>query len=142
MKQVVLCNPVRTVSEACNGSLQGLAAADPGAAAIRAVVRHAGVERMNTRLALGFVCLLLAAPSFAGPWRAAAANTYGWQFMTPDERIEHQRRMRSFSSYEDCKTYQAEHHARMAERARQSDVVLQGRDQSGCEQLRARGKLR
>ena len=97
---------------------------------------------MNARLAVGLFCLALAAPSFAGPWRAEVGNTYGWQFMTPNERIEHQRRMRSFSSYEDCKAYQAEHHARLAERARRAGVDLTPRDDSGCEQLRARGKLR
>jgi len=97
---------------------------------------------MRLRLAAGLVCLALAAPAFAGPWRAEAVNTYGWQFMTPDERIEHQRHMRSFSSYEACKAYQAEHHARMAERARRAGVDLTPRDESGCEQLRARGRLR
>lgn len=97
---------------------------------------------MTMRLAAGLACLALAAPSFGGPWRAEGGNTDGWQFMTPDERIEHQRQMRSFSSYADCKAYQAEHHARMAERARRAGVELQARDESGCEQLRARGRLR
>lgn len=85
--------------------------------------------------------LLLAEPGFAGPWRAGAHNSSGWQFMSPEERIEHQRRMRSFASYDECRAYQAEHHALMAERARQAGVVLEPRDESGCEQLRARGRL-
>ena len=78
----------------------------------------------------------------AGPWRAAEQNSYGWQFMTPDERVEHQRRMRGFDSYEECKSYQVEHHAQMAERARQAGVVLTPKSHSGCDQLRTRGRLK
>ena len=82
----------------------------------------------------------LAATVAAGPWHAAEPNTSGWYYMTPGERIEHQRRMRSFQSYEACKAYQAEHHAQMAQRARQQGGELQPRAESGCEQLRRRGK--
>lgn len=77
----------------------------------------------------------------AGPWHAADQNTSGWYYMTPDERIEHQRRMRSFATYEECKAYQTEHHALMAARARQQGVELQPRPKSGCEQLQRRGKF-
>jgi hypothetical protein len=61
--------------------------------------------------------------------------------MRPDERIEHQRRMRSFETYEECKAYQAEHHAQMAARARQQGVELRPRPESGCEQLQRRGQF-
>lgn len=89
-----------------------------------------------------FVALILQSNiAAAGPWRATESNSYGWQFMTPKERVEHQRRMRSFSSYEECKAYQAEHHASMAERARQSGVALTPKAQAGCDQLRANGRL-
>lgn len=37
-----------------------------------------------------------------GPWRAGEANTRGWQLMTPEERIEHQSRVRSFTDYDAC----------------------------------------
>jgi len=47
MKQVVLCNPVRTAIGTYNGSLKGIAAADLGAAAIREVVRRAGLAPEN-----------------------------------------------------------------------------------------------
>ncbi|MBU6489900.1 MAG: hypothetical protein KGQ57_19080, partial [Burkholderiales bacterium] len=77
----------------------------------------------------------------AGPWHAAPPNTYGWQLMTPEEREEHQRRMRSFTSYEECKAYQTEHHALMAERARQAGVQLRPHADSGCERLRAQGRF-
>lgn len=83
----------------------------------------------------------LSGAATAGPWHAAKDNTSGWYYMTPDERIEHQRRMRSFESYEACKAYQAEHHAQMAARARQQGVELQPRPGAGCEQLRRRGQL-
>jgi len=76
-----------------------------------------------------------------GPWHAARQNTYGWQFMTPDGRVERQRQMRSFATYQDCKAYQNVHHAEMAERARQAGVVLEQPRESGCEKLRARGRL-
>lgn len=94
------------------------------------------------RRALCVALLVAASPLAAGPWRAAEPNTYGWRFMTPDERIEHQRRIRSFQTYDECKAYQNEHHASMAERARQAGVVLEPKEHSGCEQLRARGKLK
>jgi hypothetical protein len=89
-----------------------------------------------------FVALVLQSSiAAAGPWRATESNSYGWQFMTPEERVEHQRRMRSFESYEECKAYQAQHHALMAERARQSGVALTPKAQAGCDQLRAKGRL-
>jgi len=86
--------------------------------------------------------IVLTHPSWAkGPWHAEKHNTGGWQYMTPDERVEHQRRMRSFSTYEECKAYQAEHHAQMAERALREGVVLEPHADSGCEQLRRRGNF-
>lgn len=76
-----------------------------------------------------------------GPWHAARRNTYGWQFMTPNERIEHQRLMRSFTSYQECEAYQQERHVEMVERARLAGIVLEQPKQSACEKLRARGRL-
>ena len=50
---------------------------------------------------------LLAGPAHArGPWRASETNTRGWQFMTPEERIEHQAKVRGFGAYEECRAYQ------------------------------------
>lgn len=87
--------------------------------------------------------LALPASAYAsGPWHAAGKNTAGWQYMTADERIEHQRKMRSFKTYEACSAYQDEHHAQMAERALRSGVVLKRNAASGCEQLRQRGQLK
>lgn len=91
-------------------------------------------------LFLGFVMPTAARAS--GPWHAAGQNTAGWQFMTPDERVEHQRQMRSFKTLDECRAYQDEHHARMAERAAKEGVALKRNEGSGCEQLRQRGKLK
>lgn len=87
--------------------------------------------------------ILMSVPGIAtaGPWRAAPHNTSGWYYMTPDERIEHQRRMRSFRTYEECKAYQAGHHVELTRRALQQGVELQPRADSGCEQLRKRGQF-
>ncbi len=99
-----------------------------------------------TRLAL---CLLLslnlALPATAlasGPWHAAGQNTAGWQYMTPDERVEHQRRMRGFNSLAECRAYQEAHHQRMAERAARAGATLRRKAGSGCEQLQQKGKLK
>jgi hypothetical protein len=91
---------------------------------------------------LAALLVVLPAPSGAGPWRAEEKNTYGWQLMTPEERVEHQRRLRSFERYEECKAYQAQVHARMAQRARAAGVELTPKAQSACEQLRGRGRLK
>lgn len=97
---------------------------------------------MPRRPALLFLLALFPALCAAAPWRADERNSYGWQFMTPAERVEHQRRLRRFETYEACKAYQAEHHALMAQRARKAGVVLEPKAQSGCDQLRAHGRLR
>jgi hypothetical protein len=87
---------------------------------------------MRTRSG-GIVLLILAfflagSVHARGPWRASEGNTSGWQFMTPEERIEHQARIRSFRNYEDCVAYRRQHHQQMAERARaQGETLRPGR---------------
>ena len=98
--------------------------------------------RPKTAPFLAVMLLLMSGPCAAGPWRAVEQNSYGWQFMTPDERIEHQRRLRSMKTYEQCQAYQAEQHAQLAERARQAGTVLAPKAQSGCDRVRARGQLK
>jgi hypothetical protein len=46
-------------------------------------------------------------------------NTWGWQLMTPAERTEHQAKMRSFTTYDECKVYQEERHKQMVARAKE-----------------------
>jgi len=76
---------------------------------------------MRTELVgvVALAMLTLAGVSEAtGPWRADESNTRGWQFMTPQERLAHQARIRAFKSYDECRAYQVEHHRAMEARAR------------------------
>lgn len=98
-------------------------------------------RRLKALLAATLLLPLTAGAWTEGPWHAARKNTYGWQFMTQDERVEHQRKMRRFASYQACKDYQNQRHNEMAQRARQAGVVLAQQAESGCDKLRARGGL-
>jgi len=90
---------------------------------------------MNTLLAV-LLLLAFAAPAAAsGPWRASETNTRGWQLMTPEERIEHQARIRGFRTYAECRSYQIEHHRLMEERARQRGLELPRGRRDVCEHL-------
>ena len=98
---------------------------------------------LHRLLAALLLALLLASPASAGPWHATRGNTWGWQLMTPDERVEHQRRLRSFHDYAACKAYQAKHHAEMQQRARRAGLSLPDKPRGrACEQLRRRGRFR
>ncbi len=55
----------------------------------------------------------------AGAMRWGADVTPGWALMTEQERREHQERMRTMTTYEACKAYQAQHHEQMAARAKE-----------------------
>lgn len=74
-----------------------------------------------------------------GPWRASAENTRGWQFMTPPERIEHQARIRGFTTLEACRAYQQEHHRLMQARARDRGLAMPAGGRDICEHLKPRG---
>jgi len=83
--------------------------------------------------------LLLAAVFSAearGPWRASEENTRGWQFMTPEERIEHQARVRGFKTLDECRTYQQEHHRLMEQRAKEKGSALPSGGRDICEHLK------
>lgn len=76
----------------------------------------------------------------AGPWRADATNTEGWRDMSPAERVEHQRRMRSFASLEECAAYQAAQRQRVRHRGgREGRPTPPPPLADGCEQLHRRG---
>lgn len=89
-------------------------------------------------------CFALAAVSLAfsgsasarGPWRASEGNTTGWHLMSPEERIEHQAKIRGFKNYEDCHAYQLEHHKLMAARASEQGLQLPVKSRDFCEHLR------
>lgn len=53
----------------------------------------------------------------AGRW--GPGDTPGWALMSPQERNEHRDRMRSMKTFDECKAYQAQHHAEMAARAKE-----------------------
>jgi len=72
----------------------------------------------------------------AGPWHANEENTRGWQLMSPEERIEHQARIRGFTRYEDCLAYRTEHHRLMVERAASAGLQLRQGGRDFCEHLR------
>ncbi len=78
-----------------------------------------------------------------GPWGANLGNTMGWQVMTPAERTEHQAKMRSFKTYDECKAYQHEHHTQMETRAKEKGVTLPAMGSGyGCDNMKARGFLK
>jgi hypothetical protein len=89
------------------------------------------------RIVISALSLALLAPAFArGPWHADGSNTPGWQLMTPEERLEHQWIVRSFTSYDDCLAYQVTHHRLMEDRAKQRDVALPGEGRDFCAHLK------
>lgn len=54
----------------------------------------------------------------------AKPMVYGWELMTPEERVEHRNKMRNFATVEERDAYRREHHKRMAERAKERGVTL------------------
>lgn len=54
-----------------------------------------------------------------GGARWGSEYTPGWALMTPQERDEHRERMRSMKTYDECISYQQQHHELMAARARE-----------------------
>lgn len=48
-----------------------------------------------------------------------ADYTPGWALMSPKERSKHRDQMGAMKSYEECKTYQNQHHEQMAARAKE-----------------------
>ena len=54
-----------------------------------------------------------------GAARWGSDYTPGWTLMSQQERNEHRDRMRSMKTYEECKSYQDQHHEQMASRAKE-----------------------
>lgn len=93
---------------------------------------------MQTKFSAALVIglLLIGAASARGPWRASESNTRGWQLMSPEERIEHQAKIRSFTKLEECRSYQVSHHQLMEERAQQRGLALAGSGRDICDHLK------
>jgi hypothetical protein len=68
---------------------------------------------------LGFVSGF-AGTSFAQDQERA----YGWNLMTPEERAEHQNKMRSLKNEQEREQFRIEHHKKMQERAKEKGTVL------------------
>lgn len=105
-------------------------------------VRTAANRNGQVLAAVAFATLTLAAfavnrPCAAEPRRADSSNTRGWQIMTPEERIAHQAKIRSFNDYSACRAYQADHHRRMEDRARQQGRTLAKEQRDACAHLEA-----
>lgn len=81
--------------------------------------------------------VLSATPAAAAPWRADDGNTRGWMLMSPQERIEHQGRVRGFTDYNACEAYRAEHHALMVQRARERGLDLPHGGRDFCDHLKS-----
>jgi hypothetical protein len=72
----------------------------------------------------------------AGP-RFDDTTTPGWSMMNAQERSEHQAKMRSFKSYEECNAYMVQHHRLMADRAKEQGTALRGAGPGpGCDWLK------
>jgi hypothetical protein len=101
---------------------------------------------MKTVFAAALAGIVLSTSGLAlarGPWAANQGNTWGWQLMTPEERIEHQNKMRSFKTYDECKSYQEEHHKQMEARAKEKGVTLPPMGpRYGCDNMKARGYIK
>jgi hypothetical protein len=52
--------------------------------------------------------------------------------------LEHQSKIRSFKTYESCRTYQLEHHQLMQARAKAQGASLRKNGRDICEHLRPR----
>jgi hypothetical protein len=101
---------------------------------------------MKTVFAAALAGIVLSTSGLAlarGPWTANQGNTWGWQLMTPEERIEHQNKMRSFKTYDECKAYQEEHHKQMEARAKEKGVTMPPMGpRYGCDNMKARGYIK
>lgn len=97
------------------------------------------MPRRWLRLLLLYVLFTWPACGFArGPWRASEQNTQGWRLMSAEERIEHQAKVRSFKSYEECQVYRVEHHREMEERAKALGLELHPGREDICDHLAPR----
>ena len=54
----------------------------------------------------------------------AQEQVYGWELMTPEERVEHRAQMRSLQNEEEQRVFQLEHHQRMLKRAKEEGLAL------------------
>lgn len=75
-------------------------------------------------------------------WRGHEGNSPGWRWLSPAERVEHQRRIRELATVADCKAYLDRHHRLLADRARKAGETFTARSPDTCDELHAQGQLR
>jgi len=56
-------------------------------------------------------------------------DQYGWQLMTPQERIEHREKIRSMKTEQEREAYRQQHHEKMQQRAKEKGVTLPDKPQ-------------
>lgn len=61
-----------------------------------------------------------------------ASNTPGWALMTQQERTEHQAKMRSMKTRDECNAYMVEHKVQIATRAAERNVQLRTPRRDPC----------
>jgi hypothetical protein len=81
-------------------------------------------------------------PGKGGRFALNQGNTPGWSLMSAEERAAHRDRMWSFKSFEECKTYQAEHHKAMEAKAKELGKTLPAPRANACERMKAGGMLK
>jgi hypothetical protein len=74
-------------------------------------------------------------------WRADTGNTPGYVLMTEQERLEHQNRLRSMKTYQECSAYVSEHRAQMATRAQEKGTTLRA-FRNPCDMMKSRGWIK
>jgi len=85
------------------------------------------------------------APGMGGPgggwkgWAWDSETVPGWKLMTPEERTEHQNKMRSMQSYEQCEAYHKEHRQLMEQRAKDKGLTMATPRKDPCDMMKARG---
>lgn len=105
----------------------------------------------HTLLALLVAALALPAVAQPGPaagpgqghgFRFNQDNTRGWSLMSAEERNAHRVKMMSSKTYDECKTYQDEHHALMEARAKEKGKTLPAPRGNACDRMKAGGLLK
>ena len=93
---------------------------------------------MRHTFAIGLLALSMTAAQAQGPasapamggmggmhgWQMNRDNTPGWSMMNRAERREHHAKMMAMSDHAACTAYMDEHHAKMAERAKERGRAL------------------
>lgn len=82
--------------------------------------------------ALAFSALAQPGERCCAGMRMGPDNTAGWSMMSPKEREEHRAKMAEMKSTDQCKAYMTEHHARMAERAKERGMKMGEPHHSMC----------